>query len=430
MYRRVRAVRQIRLIPACRTLPVTALLEMMPTKTRLHRSELCVPGSNVRMLEKAPALGADVVMLDLEDAVAPDDKEQARINVDRRAARAGLVALLGLGAHQRPRHALVLPGHRRRGRAGGRALDAIVIPKVSGAGDVHLVATLLTQIEEAMGFERRIGLAVLIETAIGMVNVDEIARACPERMEAMIFGVADYAASIQSHTASIGGVDPSYSVLTDPAGRPMSASATGATSGTTRSRASPSPAARTGCVRSTARSATSPTGGLPRRRAPLGGARLRGQVGDPPLAGRAGQRGVHAGAAARGAHAPDRRGDAEAAAEGKGAVSLDGRLIDAASIRMAENLLRKLEQIEAREAGLATRSAACPAQRSARVSSAATKRCLPSTYASRTCGWRSARRRLMRLRSRRRLLRVRAQSSRTATWRRACSLPASQTCRW
>src|SRR5690606_26065011 len=87
----------------------------------------------------------------------------------------------------------------------GDVLDTIVIPKVSGEGDVHMVATLLTQIEDAMGFERRIGLAALIETAIGMVKVDEIASACPERMEAMIFGVADYAASIQSHTASIGG---------------------------------------------------------------------------------------------------------------------------------------------------------------------------------------------------------------------------------
>ena len=57
------------------------LTPMGPTKTRLHRSELAVPGSNVRMLEKAPDLGADVVMLDLEDAVAPDDKEQARLNI-------------------------------------------------------------------------------------------------------------------------------------------------------------------------------------------------------------------------------------------------------------------------------------------------------------------------------------------------------------
>ena len=90
-----------------------------------------------------------------------------------------------------------------------------MIPKAGGAGDVHLVATLLSQIEPAVGLQRTIGLTVLIETAIGMVNVDEIARACPERMEAMIFGVADYAASVQARTTSIGGSDESYSVLTN-----------------------------------------------------------------------------------------------------------------------------------------------------------------------------------------------------------------------
>lgn len=80
----------------------------------------------------------------------------------------------------------------------------------------HLVATLLTQIEDALGLTRRIGISALIETAKGMLNVEEIASACPERMEALIFGVADYAASIQSHTASIGGSDRQYAVMTDP----------------------------------------------------------------------------------------------------------------------------------------------------------------------------------------------------------------------
>src|SRR6185437_13982713 len=78
--------------------------------------------------------------------------------------------------------------------------------------------TLLDQIEEAVGLEHRIGISVLIETAIGMVNVEEIARSCPERMEAMVFGVADYAASVQSHTTSIGGANPDYAMLTDPDG--------------------------------------------------------------------------------------------------------------------------------------------------------------------------------------------------------------------
>ena len=80
---------------------------------------------------------------------------------------------------------------------------------------------------------------MLIETAAGMVNVDEIARACPERMEAMIFGVADYAASMQAQTTSIGGVDEGYSVLTNANERRHARAATGATSGTTRWPGSP-----------------------------------------------------------------------------------------------------------------------------------------------------------------------------------------------
>src|SRR6201999_2168978 len=100
----------------------------------------------------------------------------------------------------------------------GEHLDQIMIPKVSGAGDVHFVATMLDQIEEAVGLRHRIGISVLIETAIGMVNIDEIATACPGRMEAMVFGVADYAASLQSHTTTIGGANPDYAVLTDAEG--------------------------------------------------------------------------------------------------------------------------------------------------------------------------------------------------------------------
>ena len=114
---------------------------------RLHRSELAVPGSNVRMLEKAPRLGADIVMLDLEDAVAPDDKEQARINLvdalrEQDWARCSVsVRINGLDTHWCYRDVVDVV------EQAGEHVDAIVIPKVSGAGDVHLVATLLTQIE-------------------------------------------------------------------------------------------------------------------------------------------------------------------------------------------------------------------------------------------------------------------------------------------
>jgi malyl-CoA/(S)-citramalyl-CoA lyase len=322
---------------------------MKPTKTRLHRSELAVPGSNVRMLEKAPSLGADVVMLDLEDAVAPDDKEQARLNVidalrelDWSSCSVS-VRINGLDTHWCYRDVVDVV------EQAGQSVDAIVIPKVSGAGDVHLVATLLSQIEQAMDFEHQVGLAVLIETAIGMVNVDEIATACPERMEAMIFGVADYAASIQSHTASIGGVDPNYSVLTDPDGHAEE-----------RERHWGDqwhyPLARIAvtCRAHGLRPIDGPYGDFTDPEGFMAAARRSAVLGYE------GKWAIHPSQielanevftpAPRLVERTRRIVEAmrDAAAEGKGAVSLDGRLIDAASIRMAETLLAKLEQIEAR----------------------------------------------------------------------------------
>jgi malyl-CoA/(S)-citramalyl-CoA lyase len=347
---------------------------MKPTKTRLHRSELAVPGSNVRMLEKAPGLGADVVMLDLEDAVAPDDKEQARLNIIDAlrelewTACSVSVRINGLDTHWCYRDVVDVV------EQAGQTVDAIVIPKVSGAGDVHFVATLLSQIEEAMGFEHQVGLAVLIETAIGMVNVDEIATACPERMEAMIFGVADYAASIQSHTASIGGVDPNYSVLTDPNGAPERERHWGDQWHYPLSRIAVT------CRAHGLRPIDGPFGDFTDREGYLAAARRSAVLGYE------GKWAIHPSQielanevftpAPRLVERTRRIIDAmrDAAADGKGAVSLDGRLIDAASIRMAENLLAKLEQIEARElrtAGPASRSSRLPRDA---VSSASSRR--------------------------------------------------------
>jgi malyl-CoA/(S)-citramalyl-CoA lyase len=321
---------------------------MTPTKTRLHRSELAVPGSNVRMLEKAPELGADIVMLDLEDSVAPDDKEQARVNIIdalRELDWSGpsvSVRINGLDTHYCYRDMVDVV------EQAGERIDTIVIPKASGAGDVHLVATLLSQIEAAMGFKRKIGLAVLIETAIGMVNVDEIATASPERLEAMIFGVADYAASIQSQTTSIGGVDANYSILTDPNGSE------------TRDRHWGDqwhyPLARIAvtCRAHGLRPIDGPYGDFTDPEGYVAAARRAAVLGYE------GKWAIHPSQVqlANDVFTPDTHvvekthriieAMREAAAEGKGAVSLDGRLIDAASIRMAENLLAKLEQIEAR----------------------------------------------------------------------------------
>ena len=165
-------------------------------RTRLHRSELAVPGASERMLEKAPDLGADVVMLDLEDAVAPADKEDARERVI--AALHDLdwsgcsvtLRINGLDTHWCYRDVVDVVE-----QAGAR-LDTVLIPKVAGAGDVHMIATLLDQIEAAKRLPHRIGISVLIETAAGMHHIDEIAAACPERMEAMVFGVADVRGAI------------------------------------------------------------------------------------------------------------------------------------------------------------------------------------------------------------------------------------------
>ena len=170
------------------------------------------------MLEKAPQLGADIIMLDLEDAVAPDDKPQARSNVIealRELDWSGCSVSLrinGLDTHYCYRDIVDVV------EQAGDHLDAIMIPKVSSGGDVHLVATLLTQVEQAMRLRRRIAIFVLIETAMGMVKCEEIAASCPERMEAMVFGVADYAASLQSHTTTIGGPNPDYAMLADGGG--------------------------------------------------------------------------------------------------------------------------------------------------------------------------------------------------------------------
>lgn len=320
----------------------------MAVKDRPHRSELAVPGTNVRAMEKAPALGADLVFLDLEDAVAPDDKEEARENV--------IAALLGQdwsscsvsvrinGLDTRWCYRDVVEVMERA----GHLLDTLLIPKVGSASDVEFVATLCSQIEQARGLAP-VDLHILIETAKGMANVEAISRACPDRLEAMVFGVADYAASVQARTTNIGGSNPNYAVMTDPD------PATGARElhwgdqwhfGISRMVA----ACRAEGLR------------------PIDGP--FGDVGDADGYAAAARRAAALGCEGKWAIHPSQialanevftPSDAEvdrarrileameeAAKEGKGAVSLDGRLIDAASIRMAENLIAKVGRMRAR----------------------------------------------------------------------------------
>jgi malyl-CoA/(S)-citramalyl-CoA lyase len=184
------------------------------TTPRMNRSELAVPGSSPKFFEKAATGAADVVFLDLEDAVAPDDKPQARKNVIEAindvdwGKKTLSVRINGLDTHYMYRDVVDVL------EQGGDRLDLIMIPKVGTAADVYAVDMLVTQIEAAKGRKKRIGFELIIETALGMANVNEIAGAS-KRIESLHFGVADYAASTKARTVQIGGPNPDYAVLTD-----------------------------------------------------------------------------------------------------------------------------------------------------------------------------------------------------------------------
>ncbi len=188
------------------------IVEQAPA--RLNRSELAVPGSNPKLFEKAAASAADVVFLDLEDAVAPDDKVQARKNIIEAlndvdwGNKTLSVRINGLDTHYMYRDVVDLI------EQGGERLDLIMIPKVGTAADVYAVDMLVTQAEDAVGRKKRLGFEHIIETALGMANVNEIA-AASKRNESLHFGVADYAASTKARTTVIGGPNALYGVLTD-----------------------------------------------------------------------------------------------------------------------------------------------------------------------------------------------------------------------
>lgn len=182
-----------------------------PARQRLQRSELAVPGSQPALFPKALESEVDYVFLDLEDAVAPGDKEPARRNVIqgllqhdwRGRGKTICVRINGIDTHYMYRDVVDVveqAGHR---------LDTVLIPKVGVPADVYLVDALLTQIEAAKEIQHRIGIDVLIETALGMANVEAIARSS-RRLEAMHFGVADYSASCRARTVNIGGLNPDY----------------------------------------------------------------------------------------------------------------------------------------------------------------------------------------------------------------------------
>ncbi len=170
---------------------------------KLERSVLLVPASNWGMIQKTAASRADAVCIDLEDAVAPDEKEASRANVVMAyqeldfGNKLKMFRMNGLDTHFAYRDLIEIV------EAAGDRIDLIVVPKVNRPEDIHVVETLLGQIESYKKFSRPIGIEALIETALGCVNIREIA-ACSARLEGFIYGSGDYAASVRMPMESIG----------------------------------------------------------------------------------------------------------------------------------------------------------------------------------------------------------------------------------
>ena len=304
---------------------------------RVQRCELAVPGSNPGMFEKALKSGADFVFLDLEDAVAPDDKIQARKNIiqainDLDWSGQGItlsVRINGLDTQYMVRDVVDLV------EQAGAKIDTLLVPKVGVHADVYMVEAMLNQLEMQQGLKNRIGIEALIETALGMANVEDIARnGAAGRLEALHFGVADYAASNRARTTNIGGLNPDYP------GDQWHAAISRMT---------------VACRAYGLRPIDGPFGDFKdpagfmlaaRRAAALGiegkwaihpsQVTLANEVFTPPVAEVDKAQRILAALK-------------EAAAQGKGAASLDGRMIDAASARMASNVVRAAEAIAAKK---------------------------------------------------------------------------------
>ncbi|WP_170400747.1 L-malyl-CoA/beta-methylmalyl-CoA lyase [Ruegeria arenilitoris] len=179
---------------------------------RPNRCQLFGPGSNTKLFPKMAASAADVINLDLEDSVAPSDKDAARANVIEALNTVDWgnkymsVRINGLDTPYWYRDVVDLME-----QAGDR-LDQIMIPKVGCAADVYAVDALVTAIERAKGRTKPVSFEVIIESAAGIAHVEEIAASSP-RMQAMSLGAADFAASMGMQTTGIGGTQENYYML-------------------------------------------------------------------------------------------------------------------------------------------------------------------------------------------------------------------------
>ena len=305
-----------------------------PAKSRLQRSELAVPGSSPKMFEKALNSNADYIFLDLEDAVSPNDKIDARKNVItaikeidwKNKGKTISIRINGLDTHYMYRDVIEIIEEV------GDKVDTLLIPKVGSASDVYMVDCMLNQIEQNKKLQNIIGLECLIETALGMSNIQSIARSST-RLEALHFGVADYAASMRARTVVIGGLNPDYPgdqwhhglstlVMTS---RSFGLSAIDGPFGDVNDKDGYLDAAkRAAAIGFEGKWAIHPSQ-----------IDLANEVFSPPN--------DEVYKAKRFLEELDK-----AASEGKGAAQLDGRMIDAASARMAENIVNINKLIESK----------------------------------------------------------------------------------
>jgi malyl-CoA/(S)-citramalyl-CoA lyase len=188
-------------------------MTMQSRPLRVQRSELAVPATSPRFFAKAAAGAADTLFLDLEDAVAPAHKDQARAQAIEAlqqvdwGSKTVAVRVNGLDTPWALQDIVDVARQAPR-------LDLILLPKAGSAFDVRFVDQLLTLVERETGRSKRTGIEVLIETAMGVANVEEIAQAS-DRLEAMIFGVGDYTVDMRTHDRVFGRPSERYAVLTD-----------------------------------------------------------------------------------------------------------------------------------------------------------------------------------------------------------------------
>jgi malyl-CoA/(S)-citramalyl-CoA lyase len=324
-----------------------SLTQIQQRTTRINRSQLAVPGSSPRFIESASRGDADVVFLDLEDAVAPSEKEHARKLVIEAlqdldwSGRTVSVRINGLDTPYMYRDVVDVV------EQAGDKLDLIMIPKVGTGADVYAVDALVSGIESAKGYHTRIGFELIIETALGMQNMQGVG-AASLRLGALRFGVADYAGSAQARTVTIGGANPDYHTLTDPDELGNRSVHWGDMWHFALSRVV------MGARANGLRPVDGPFGNISD---PMG---FEAQARRSAALGCEGKWAIHPSQVEL-ANQIFRPGDAEierakgilraledAQRDGRGAVSYEGKMIDLASLRQAENLMRKANEISAR----------------------------------------------------------------------------------